>query len=225
MKITISTILTVVAVIGLGLGVPPVLSAAPLPAAAQGFFITVDVTSNSFFLGQYDGEHIVQGDGKTILVPKIQAAPGFLAGIGWKWQKNAFEINFQRGDHDYTHLDRQGTSLIFNMINLTFSHYFSVQKTVQPFYHVDFGVFWMNVKNGATLDYRPVIASTATFTGLNLLSGGVGLAWFVMPRIAIRIGVDLRFLLTTDVYHEQSYELSGISTCNTALRGGLIFIL
>lgn len=154
-------------------------------------------------------------------VPDVDPGGGFGISLGQRGERGAFEISYQRSDHDthsyFTDIGDQKGYL--NIIDFNIKVDVCAKERVRPYFLLGFGFPWLTITD-SYMDVYDDSLQNETFLGI---SGnvGCGLAYFLTPRLCITGGMAYRWMFFTSV---KGYSIEeNLSAGGPCLRLGLAY--
>lgn len=180
-----------------------VVGAVPLPAWSQdqGGFAKVGGYAGGSFVPQFtlDGETFdgltyyqeVDGDEIAIL-PKLDKQRMFRGILGYRGEKAAIELSYERATHNGTFGEGGTGKGTFQQVNVDARFFFLTHGRVQPSVLVGGGFPWLTIRDGSFLENQPEAGlGDGTFRGF-ALNTEVGVTVYPHPQVGIVLGYRYR---------------------------------
>lgn len=144
--------------------------------------------------GDFDGSVTLAGAGvpDTFSVPDLDESYAYGGGMGIRWGDAAFEVTYQRSEHDATFGGAPLGDAILNTINFDLKYYFMTDQPLQPFVLVGVNVPWMDVDNGS-FNIASALTGDASYIGFGANFGG-GAAFYLTPKLAVTGSAGYRLM-------------------------------
>jgi len=180
--------------------IPVFLAMAAAPSSAQesgfaknGGYVGMSGLLDFTFGGDtFDGQSIYKKEnGEEILIlPKLEGAHNSLRAVfGWRTGIGAFEISYDRTNHDGTFLGQTGEAT-FHALNFDERIFLLTKGRIQPHLLLGGSIPWLTIKDGSFLD--PDVAD-GSFRGFGV-NTEVGVTVFPHPRFGVSGGYRYRIM-------------------------------
>ena len=137
--------------------------------------------------GDFDDETILIGDGEGIALTELEEGSGWGAVVGVRGSHGAFEVSYQKTDHD---ADLLGTDGEFNTVNLDFKLFLLPKEYVQPMLLFGLAVPWLDIEDNSINTEEEIGDSEFRGIGFNL---GGGLSAYPFERVGLHGTLGYRF--------------------------------
>lgn len=162
----------------------------------DGFYLGFSFIHNSMS-GDFDDTIFIVTDSEAYDVPDVDSGTGFGIVAGWRRQKGAVEIGYQRTVHDTSSSfeDIGDSEASFNVVdlNLKFDIFaeadFFARHRIRPYLLLGMGIPWMTIEDSAS-DGDSYYDETFVGFGLN---AGAGIAYYFHPQWAVTGGIIHRW--------------------------------
>lgn len=191
---------------------------------ARGPYVQIAAAYNSVASG-FDGKGYFNSGDELMLVPRLEPAAGWSMALGWRWSANAVEIGYSRSVHDCSFLDTALGTATYHLVDLGFRHFYRIDRRLQPYFSVDFGVpGWFGLSQGSYDNATGASNGGVRYTGL-MLGGGGGVACHLTPRLALTAGAAVRWFWITDLTTGAgvAWQVSGLSAFSPAAMAGVSY--
>lgn len=175
--------------------------------AKQGGYVGVaGLLDFSFDAVTFDGESIYKEvDGEEFMIlPRLDSRNMARWILGYRGEKSAFELSYDRTHHHGTFLEGTGEAT-FHAINADGRFYFATRSRVQPHLLLGGSIPWLTIEDGSFLDDR---VGDGRYKGYGAnIEPGVTL--YAHPRMGLSVGYRYRIMWfdrATGV-SEKQYEL------------------
>ncbi len=182
----------------------------------EGFYIGGSLVHNTIsgdFKGNTGYRYAVTN--QISVVPSVESDLGFGLFTGYRWERWALELSYQRVEHDTNNVLTGKQDSDYNVIDLNVKADVFPQGRFRPYVLVGIGAPWLNVDNVRT-DDNGANWSASTFTGYTV-NGGLGFVYYFNPRW---------FLTTCAMYRWQHFrDLDGLYMSVDAMGSGMNYSL
>ncbi len=143
-------------------------------------------TFNGFTLyREVDGDEIA-------LLPKLDKQKMFRGILGFRYDKAAFEISYERTTHKGVFFDLATGEATFQQINVDTRFFFLTEGRVQPYVLAGGGFPWLTIKDGSfLLDNLDAGAGDGRFKGY-AVNTELGVTVYPHPQVGIVLGYEYR---------------------------------
>jgi opacity protein-like surface antigen len=143
-------------------------------------------TFNGFtYYKEIDGDEIA-------LLPKLDKQKMFRGILGYRYEKAALELSYERTNHNGTFGEVGIGKATFQQLNVDARFFFLTHARVQPYGLLGGGFPWLTIKDGSFLGNQPDAGvGDGRFKGY-ALNTGVGVTVYPHPQVGIVIGYDYR---------------------------------
>jgi Outer membrane protein beta-barrel domain len=175
----------------------------PLPAWSQEQqgFAKVGGYAGGTFVPQFtlDGETFdgltyyqeVGGD-EIALLPKLDKQGMFRGILGYRGEKAAIELSYERANHNGTFGEGGTGKATFQQVNVDSRFFFLTHARIQPYVLLGGGFPWLTIRDGSFLENEPEAGvGDGTFRGF-ALNTEVGVTVYPHPRVGIVLGYGYR---------------------------------
>ena len=136
------------------------------------------------FYQEIDGDEIA-------ILPKLDQQPMFRGILGYRYDRAAIEVSYERTSHNGAFGDGTGKAT-FQQVNVDARYFFLTHGRIQPYVLVGGGIPWLTIEDGSFLENEPERGvGDGTFNGF-ALNSEVGVAVYPHPRIGIVLGYGYR---------------------------------
>lgn len=182
----------------------------------EGFYIGGALVHNS--IGEdFEGNtgYRYPATGQIAVVPSVDSDLGFGLFAGYRLEKWAFELSYQRVEHDTNNIFTGRQDSDYNVIDFNVKFDVFPQGRFRPYVLVGIGAPWLNVDNVRT-DNNGATWSNSTFKGYTV-NGGLGMAYYFNQRWFLNAGA---------IYRWQHFrDIDGLHTSVDAMGSGINFSL
>jgi hypothetical protein len=178
-------------------GVDPDADYNPHFFAARGIYLSVRSHWSSLG-GDFDGETTLvdpSPPAETISIPDADDGFGYELALGWMSAGWAAELTYARIDYDGS-IGGASADTEYQAIALNAIRYTRANEALQPYFLIGLCFPWMDIDDASTVD--GVVFSNGELSSGFGISGGLGLALWLGPRLAL----DVRSLYTYQVFEE-----------------------
>ncbi len=182
----------------------------------EGFYMGGSLVHNTIG-ADFDGDsgYYYSGNNQLSVVPSVDSDMGFGVFLGYRLERWALELSYQRVEHDTTNVLTGSQDSDYNVIDLNVKVDVFPQGRFRPYALVGIGAPWLNVDNVRTDDNGATWADS-TFTGYTV-NGGLGLSYYFNQRW---------FLTTCAMYRWQHFrDLDGLYMSVDAMGSGMNYSL
>lgn len=191
--------------------------------ARNGFYAGVMLPQNTVKTN-FDGKLVQNGQGEVFL-PKVEGKYGFGFVLGRKYdlldflgrdysdvKEGATELSYIRSVHNASAAGTQGESAL-SLVSLDFKLFFLPKARFQPYVLAGLNYSWLSLKNSRSNDpfENSVAGEDAKFKGLGF-NGGLGLAVYLSPQIALNAGWVWRVMYYGDVKNIDRFGNTTVTT-------------
>lgn len=175
----------------------------PLPAWSQEQqgFAKVGGYAGGTFVPQFtlDGETFdgltyyreVGGD-EIALLPKLDKQGMFRGILGYRGEKAAIELSYERANHNGTFGEGGTGKATFQQVNVDARFFFLTHARIQPYGLLGGGFPWLTIRDGSFLENEPEAGfGDGTFRGV-ALNTEVGVTVYPHPQVGIVLGYGYR---------------------------------
>jgi hypothetical protein len=132
----------------------------------------------------------IDGD-EIALLPKLDQQNMFRGILGYRYERAAIELSYERTSHNGAFGDASGKAT-FQQVNLDARYFFLARARIQPYVLVGGGIPWLTIKDGSFLENEPEGGvGDGTFNGF-ALNTEVGVTVYPHPRIGVVLGYGYR---------------------------------
>jgi Outer membrane protein beta-barrel domain len=180
-----------------------IVCVAPLPARSQEQqgFAKVGGYAGGTFVPQFtlDGETFdgltyyqeVGGD-EIALLPKLDKQGMFRGILGYRGEKAAIELSYERANHNGTFGEGGTGKATFQQVNVDARFFFLTHARIQPYVLLGSGFPWLTIRDGSFLENEPEAGfADGTFRGF-ALNTEVGVTVYPHPQVGIVLGYGYR---------------------------------
>lgn len=133
----------------------------------------------------------VDGD-EIALLPKLDKQTMFRGVVGYRYEKAAFELSYERASHKGVFGDLGTGEATFQQLNVDTRFFFLTRGRVQPFILAGAGFPWLTIKDGSfLLDEPDAGVGDGRFKGY-ALNTEVGVTVYPHAQVGIVIGYEYR---------------------------------
>ncbi len=182
----------------------------------EGIYVGGSLVHNSIG-ADFDGDsgYYYPAGNQFSVVPSVDSDIGFGFFIGYRLERWALELSYQRVEHDTTNVLTGSQDSDYNVIDLNVKVDVFPQGRFRPYALVGIGAPWLNVDNVRT-DDNGVTWTDSTFTGYTV-NGGLGFSYYF----------DQRWFLTAGVMYRWQHfrDLDGLYMSVDAMGSGMNYAL
>ena len=132
------------------------------------------------------------GGDEIAILPKLDKQRMFRGIVGYRYEKAAIELSYERANHQGVFGDGGTGTATFQQINLDARYFFVTQGRIQPYVLVGGGFPWLTVKDGSFLENQPEAGvGDGSFRGYSL-NTEVGVTVYPHPQVGIVVGYGYR---------------------------------
>ena len=182
----------------------------------EGFYIGGSLVHNSIG-SDFDGNsgyRYAEGNQLSV-VPSVDSDIGFGCFIGYRLERWALELSYQRVEHDTSNVLTGSQDSDYNVIDLNVKVDVLPQGRFRPYALVGIGAPWFNVDNVRT-DDNGATWSDSTFKGYTV-NGGLGFSYYFNPRWFLTAGAMYRW--------QHFRDLDGLYMSVDAMGSGMNYSL
>jgi len=133
----------------------------------------------------------IDGD-EIALLPKLDKQKMFRGILGYRYERAALELSYERTNHNGTFGGIGTGQATFQQVNDDVRFFFLTHGRVQPYFLVGGGFPWLTIKDGSFLENGPNGGvGDGRFKGY-ALNSEVGVTVFPHPQVGIVLGYDYR---------------------------------
>ena len=133
----------------------------------------------------------IDGD-EIALLPKLDKQKMFRGILGYRYERAALELSYERTNHNGTFADIGTGQATFQQVNADVRFFFLTHGRVQPYVLVGGGFPWLTIKDGSFLEDGPDGGvGDGRFKGY-ALNSELGVTVFPHPQVGIVLGYDYR---------------------------------
>lgn len=162
--------------------------------SANGFYLGVGGAYNAVN-GDFDGNTLFSSlsSSDILLVPKVEAAWGGTIFGGYSFtSRAAIQIGVTMSSHDATFGARKMTA-DYTILDFDLKYHFMDADALRPYGLVGFGIYSMDVKDGAIRSGTGATIGKAKYTGAGL-NLGLGVDYFITDHFSTGIGATYRLV-------------------------------
>ena len=157
------------------------------PTVKTGTYVGILYGQNSVG-GEFDDTLVLTGPSSVFDVPRVQSGSGAGLILGFRSAGAAFEISYQKSNHDTTSILLGRSQAQYRNLDLDFKFDFLAKESIRPFGLFGIGFPRLTIK-GSKFDGASF--SDATYSGLGL-NFGLGAAYYMFPQWAVSATVLYR---------------------------------
>lgn len=156
----------------------------------EGTYLGASFIHNSMS-GDFDDTIVLVGPSGGVDVPDVDNGPGFGVVLGWRGEKVAMELGYQRSIHDTfsSFVDIGESEAAYNVVDLNFKIDVFARNKLRPYILLGLGIPWLTIEDSATAGEG---LEDATFFGY-CLNAGAGVAYYFRPQLAVTGGLIYRW--------------------------------
>ena len=150
----------------------------------------------------------VDGD-EIALLPKLDKQKMFRGLVGYRYEKAALELSYERTSHNGVFADIGTGEATFQQLNVDTRFFFLTDQRVQPYILAGGGFPWLTIKDGSfLLDDPDAGVGDGRFKGY-ALNTEVGVTVYPHPQVGIVLGYEYRpiWFDRASGLSDQRYEL------------------
>lgn len=158
----------------------------------------------------FEGDTFVSGGGSSEVVPELDTAAGFGAGIGKRFASSAVEFSFVQLDHDGQWLGADFDTSVTSC-SLEWRNFIGKNRRLQPHWLIGVGYGLLTVRDGSTGLGQ---VRDAEFNGASL-NIGAGATYHLSPRVGLGLDLGYRWQRYVEVDGVVSGDLADPLTAHT----------
>lgn len=173
----------------------------------SGFYLGVQGNYLSLSGDDFNGLTYLYSYDETMFIPEVDPGIGFGGLIGYREGSLGLEFSFITASLDGTVLT-EPVETTLTLFNLYCKFWFNETSPFQPYLLLGVDLSMLNSADSSIENYYPYSIGDTDLTGVNL-DAGAGFSYYVTPEVALNAGVNIHFVLFTNVsgVYEEDYEL------------------